>query len=336
MVKRITQQWLTFAVAVGLGSGAVWAKPMALLNVSYDTTRELYQAVNQAFAKQWKQNTGDDVVIHQSHGGSGTQARAIIDGLEADVATLGLASDIDALYEQGNLVPKDWQRRLPNNSSPYTSTIVFLVRKGNPRGIHDWEDLVRPGVAVVPANPKTSGGARWTYLAAWGAALHREHGDEARAREYVTRFYKNAPVLDAGARGATTTFVQRGLGDVLVGWENEALLSLKAFGADTFEIIMPSESIVAEPPVTVVDRVVDHRGTRKVAEAYLHWLYTPEGQTLIAQHSYRPYLDSVAAKYTRTFPKIKRFTVDDTFGSWQKVQKTHFADGGIFDQIFTR
>lgn len=306
---------------------------ITLLNVSYDPTRELYQDFNAAFAKYWKAKTGQTVTIKQSHGGSGAQARSVIDGLEADVVTLALAYDIDAISTVAKLLPQNWQTRLPNNSTPYTSTIVFLVRKGNPKGIKDWNDLTKPGIAVITPNPKTSGGARWNYLAAWGYALKKNGGNQEKAREFVKAIYKNVPVLDSGARGATTTFVQRGIGDVLLAWENEAFLAIKEFGKDKFEIVAPSLSILAEPPVSIVDKVVDKHGTRKVAQAYLEYLYTKEGQEIAARNYYRPRLKSVAAKYTH-FAKVKFFTIDDLFGGWQKAQKTHFADGGVFDQIY--
>jgi len=322
-------------MALLLSGAPVFAKDITLLNVSYDPTRELYQAVNKAFAEQWKQKTGNTVTINQSHGGSGKQARAVIDGLEADVVTLGLAYDIDAIAEKTQALPADWQKRLPHNSTPYTSTIVFLVRKGNPKGIKDWDDLIKPGIAVIAPNPKTSGGARWAYLAAWGQALKRHNNDEAAARDYVTKLYKNVPVLDSGARGSTTTFAQRGIGDVLLAWENEAVLSLKEFGADKFDIVYPPISVLAEPPVAWVDKVVEKKGTKDVAEAYLKFLYTPEGQEIEAQNYYRPRDPKILAKYAAQFPKIKLFTVDDTFGGWQKAQKTHFADGGVFDQIYS-
>ncbi|MGD0695881.1 MAG: sulfate ABC transporter substrate-binding protein [Terriglobia bacterium] len=305
-----------------------------LLNVSYDPTRELYQEVNKAFAAQWKAKTGQNVTINQSHGGSGKQARAVIDGLAADVVTLALAYDIDEISERAGLLPPNWQSRLPDHSSPYTSTIVLLVRKGNPKAIKDWDDLVRPGVAVITPNPKTSGGARWNYLAAWGYALGKSHGNEAAAKDFVSRLYKNVPVLDSGARGATDTFVQRGIGDVLIAWENEALLAVRELGRDKFEIVDPSTSILAEPPVSLVDKVVDKHGTRQVAQAYLEFLYTEEGQDIVARNFYRPRMKSVAAKYAVQFPKIKLFTIDDVFGGWQKAQKTHFSDGGVFDQIY--
>jgi sulfate/thiosulfate transport system substrate-binding protein len=312
------------------GSG----EPIRLLNVSYDPTREFYQQFNQAFVKQYKTKTGREVVIDQSHGGSGKQARSVIDGLEADVVTLALAADIDAMHSHGNLVPEDWQKRLPNNSSPYTSTINFLVRKGNPKGIKDWDDLVKPGVQVITPNPKTSGGARWNFLAAWGYALKKNGNDEAKAKEFVTRLYKNVPVLDSGARGATTTFVQRGLGDVLIAWENEAFLSLKEFGSDKFEMVNPTISILAEPPVSIVDKVVDQKGTRETATEYLQYLYSPEGQEIAAKNFYRPRAAEVAAKYAAQFPKIELFTIEEVFGGWTKAQKTYFDDGGVFDQIY--
>jgi sulfate transport system substrate-binding protein len=314
---------------------ASWAgRSVTLLNVSYDPTRELYQEYNTAFAKFWKAKTGDDVKVNQSHGGSGSQARAVIDGLDADVVTLALAYDVDALAEKAGLLPKDWQKRLPDDSSPYTSTIVFLVRKGNPKNIKDWDDLARTGVSVVTPNPKTSGGARWNYLAAWGYALRKWNKDEAKARDFVTAIYKNVPVLDSGARGATVTFVERGIGDVAISWENEAFLAVNQLGVGKFEIVVPSVSILAEPPVAVVDKVADRRGTRKVAEAYLRYLYSEEGQEIAARHYYRPRLPSVAAKYAAQFPKVDLFTVEEVFGGWQKAQKTHFADGGLFDKIY--
>ena len=305
-----------------------------ILNVSYDPTRELYHDFNAAFARHWKEKTGETVTVKQSHGGSGKQARSVIDGLEADVATLALAYDIDAIAEKGRLLSKDWQKRLPNNSSPYTSTIVFLVRKGNPKKIRDWEDIARPGISVVTPNPKTSGGARWNYLAAWGYALKKFGGDEAKAKDLVARIYKNVPVLDSGARGSTTTFVERGIGDVLLAWENEAFLAVKELGKDRFEIVVPSLSILAEPPVTVVDRIAKKHGTEKVAQAYLEYIYTETGQEIAAKHYYRPRLKSVADRYAGQFPNISLFTIDDLFGGWQKAQKTHFADGGTFDQIY--
>ncbi len=309
------------------------AKDIKLLNVSYDPTRELYQEFNTAFAKHWQAKTGDKVTVQQSHGGSGKQARSVIDGLEADVVTLALAYDMDAIAEKGRLLPADWQKRLPQNSSPYTSTIVFLVRKGNPKGIKDWNDLVKPGIGIIPANPKTSGAARWTYLAAWGYALQQNNGDAARAKEFVAKFYKNVPVFDTGARGATTTFIQRGIGDVLVGWENEAFLALKEQSSGGFELVVPSVSILAEPPVTLVDKVAKRRGTTDVAKGYLDYLYSDEGQEIAARNYYRPRSAAVAAKFADKFPKLQLFTIDEVFGGWQKATKTHFADGGTFDQI---
>ncbi|GAB7026861.1 sulfate ABC transporter substrate-binding protein [Geotalea toluenoxydans] len=334
MMTTISRAIFFAALAVGLPLAAF--AQVNLLNVSYDPTRELYQDFNSAFAKQWKKQTKEDVTFKQSHGGSGKQARAVIDGLDADVVTLALAYDIDEIHDRAKLIPQAWQKRLPNNSSPYTSTIVFLVRKGNPKKIKDWSDLVKPGVAVITPNPKTSGGARWNYLAAWGYALKQKGGNEAKAKEFVTRLFKNVPVLDSGARGSTTTFVQRGLGDVLLAWENEAFLAVNELGKDKFEIVVPSVSILAEPPVTVVDKVVDRKGTRKVAEAYLKYLYTPEGQEIAARHYYRPRDKKVAAKYAKTFPKVKLFTIDGQFGGWRKAQKAHFADGGVFDQIYAK
>jgi sulfate/thiosulfate-binding protein len=320
---------LTFAIAAPLAHAA----DISLLNVSYDPTRELYQDVNKAFAAKWKAQTGDNVTIKASHGGSGKQARSVIDGLDADVVTLGLAYDIDEIAEKG-LTAKNWQTRLGHNSSPYTSTIVFLVRKGNPKGIHEWNDLIKPGVQVITPNPKTSGGARWNYLAAWGNALKQPGGSDAKAKEYVAKLFKNVPVLDSGARGATTTFVERGIGDVLIAWENEAFLAIKELGPGKFEIISPKNSVLAEPPVAVVDKVVDKRGTRKVSEAYLQYLYTDEAQEIIAKNYYRPINESIAKKYAANFPKINLFDIN-LFGGWTKAQKTHFADGGTFDQIYT-
>jgi len=321
---------LLLAAAPGLAAGPA---SVTLLNVSYDPTRELYQEVNAAFAKRWKEKTGAAVTINQSHGGSGKQARAVIDGLEADVVTLALAYDVDAIAAAG-LLPRTWQSRLPDNSTPYTSTIVFLVRQGNPRKIKDWDDLVKPGVAVITPNPKTSGGARWNYLAAWGYALRSPGGDEAKARDFVGRLYRNVPILDTGARGATVTFVERGIGDVLVAWENEALLAARELQKGKFEIVAPSISILAEPPVAVVDKVAGKRGTKEVAQAYLEYLYTPEGQEIAARHYYRPRLESVATRFAQQFPALKLFTIDEVFGGWSKAQKTHFADGGAFDQIY--
>jgi sulfate transport system substrate-binding protein len=324
---------LIAAAALFATAALAQAADITLLNVSYDPTRELYQDVNAAFAKDWKARTGDNVKIKQSHGGSGKQARAVIDGLEADVVTLALAYDIDAVAEKG-LLHKDWQKRLGQNAAPYSSTVVFLVRKGNPKGIKDWGDLVKPGVAVITPNPKTSGGARWNHLAAYGYALRQPGGSDATAREYLKKLYKNVPVLDSGARGATTTFVERGIGDVLIAWENEALLAIKELGPDKVEIVAPSVSILAEPPVAVVDKVVDKRGTRKVAEAYLNFLYTDQGQELIAKNYYRPGVEKEAKKYAAQFPNVKLFKLAEVAGDWSKAQKTHFADGGVFDQIY--
>ena len=311
----------------------VVAKEIKLLNASYDPTRELYEEFNVAFAKYWREKTGQVVRIEQSHGGSGKQARQVIDGLPADVVTLALAYDIDMIAEKGKLLPTDWQQRLTNNSAPYTSTIIFLVRKGNPQRIRDWDDLVRPGIAIIPANPKTSGAARWSYLAAWGYALKKNNGDEAKAQEFVTRFYKNAEVLDTGARGATTRFVQQGAGDVLVSWENEAYLALKESDQGNFEMVYPSISILAEPPVTVVDKMVKRHGTEALAQAYLEYLYSPEGQEIAAKHRFRPRLESVAHKYAADFPQLSTFTIGEVFGDWRKVHKAHFTEGGVFDQI---
>jgi sulfate/thiosulfate-binding protein len=327
---------LVLASLAAAATTIVHAKDLTLLNVSYDPTRELYADVNKAFAAHWKASTGDTLTVRQSHGGSGKQARSVIDGLEADVVTLALAADVDALATQAKLVPPDWQKRLPHNSAPYTSTIVFLVRKGNPKGIKDWHDLVRPGVAVITPNPKTSGGARWNYLAAWGYALKKNGNDAAKAQQFVAALYNNVPVLDSGARGSTVTFTERGIGDVFVSWENEALLATKELGPDKFEIVVPSTSILAEPTVAVVDKVVDRRGTREVAQAYLQYLYAPEGQELAAKHHYRPTDKAVAARHAARFPKVELFTMDAVFGGWARAQKTHFADGGTFDQIYTK
>jgi sulfate/thiosulfate transport system substrate-binding protein len=315
-------------------SPAVQAADITLLNVSYDPTRELYDDFNQAFAKYWKGKTGDTVTVNQSHGGSGKQARSVIDGLQADVVTLALAYDVDALAKQGKLIPESWQSRLPNNSAPYTSTIVFLVRKGNPKKIKDWNDLVRSGVSVITPNPKTSGGARWNYLAAWAYALKQPGGNAASAETFVKQLFKNVPVLDSGARGSTVTFVERGIGDVLLAWENEAFLAKKELGSDKVDIVVPSLSILAEPPVSIVDKVVTKRGTQKVAEAYLNYLYSAEGQEIAAKHYYRPRDAAVAAKFANQFPKIPLVTVDEVFGGWTKAQATHFADGGTFDKIY--
>ena len=317
------------AVAIGWAAG----KEITLLNVSYDPTRELYQDYNSAFARHWQEKTGDKVTIRQSHAGSAKQARSVIDGLDADVVTLALAYDVDALWEKGKLIPQDWQKRLPNNSAPYTSTIVLVVRKGNPKQIKDWDDLTRPGVSVITPNPKTSGGARWNYLAAWGYALKKLGGDEDKARDFVARIFKNVPILDTGARGATTTFVQRGIGDVLIAWENEALLTLKESGQGEFELVAPSLSILAEPPVTWVDKVVSRHGTQAIAQAYLEYLYSAEGQEIAAKHYYRPRLEAIGKKHAATFPTVALFTIDEVFGGWQKAQKTYFNEGGVFDQI---
>ena len=320
-------------IALSALGGAHAAGTTTLLNVSYDPTREFYVAFNGSFADYWKKQGGDSVIVQQSHGGSGKQARAVIDGLDADVVTLALSGDIDAIAKTGQ-IKTDWIDRLPNHSSPYTSTIVLLVRKGTPKHIKDWDDLVRPDVQVVTANPKTGGGARWNYLAAWGYALDHNNNDDAKAREFVTKLYKNVPVLDSGARGSTITFTERGVGDVLIAWENEAFLAVKEAGGDKYEIVTPSESILAEPPVAVVDANVDRKGTRKVAEAYLKYLYSDEGQDIAANWYYRPRSPTIAAKYEAQFPKVKLFTIDEKFGGWAKAQPTHFGDGGVFDQIY--
>ncbi|WP_370461346.1 sulfate ABC transporter substrate-binding protein [Reyranella sp. CPCC 100927] len=319
--------------ALTLPRVAAAQQAVRLLNVSYDPTRELYQDVNGVFAKSWQEKKNETLTVQQSHGGSGRQARSVIDGLEADVVTLALAYDIDAIAERG-LIAADWQKRLPSNSAPYTSTIVFLVRAGNPKKIKDWGDLARPDIKVITPNPKTSGGARWNYLAAWGYSLRTEGGDAAKAEKFVGEIYANAPVLDTGARGSTVTFVQRGIGDVLLAWENEAFLAINELGKDKLEIVVPSISILAEPPVAVVDKVVDRRGTRALAQAYLEFLYTPAGQEIAAKHYYRPRDQQVAAKYASKFPKIDLFTIDQQFGGWQTAQKTHFGDGGIFDRLY--
>jgi len=325
-----------FLVALTVGASLLgFGQRVTLLNVSYDPTRELFQDYNSAFAKYWKAKTGQDVTIQQSHGGSSKQARAVIDGLDADVVTLALAYDIDAIAEKAHLLPSDWQSRLPNNSSPYTSTIIFLVRKGNPKKIGDWDDLVRPGVSVITPNPKTSGGARWNYLAAWGYALRKSGSDESKARDFVSKLFANVPVLDSGARGSTTTFVERGMGDVLIAWENEALLGANDMEKDRFEIVVPATSILCEPVVSVVDRVVDKKGTRTVAQAYLEYLYSPEGQEIAAKRYYRPRSTAVLKKYAQQFPNIKLFTLAEIAGDWKKAQAKHFADGGIFDQVYS-
>jgi len=331
MIRKFVFNTIAAAIVAGGTMGAHAAT--TLLNVSYDPTRELYKEINTEFAKKWKAETGEDITLRASHGGSGKQARSVIDGLDADVVTLALGYDIDAIAERG-LTGKDWQKRLPHNASPYTSTIVFLVRKGNPKGIKDWNDLVKPGIAVITPNPKTSGGARWNYLAAWAYALKQPGGSDATAKDFVQKLYKNVPVLDSGARGATTTFTERGIGDVLIAWEDEALLAARVEGKDKFDVVVPSISILAEPPVAVVDKVADKKGTRKAAEAYLKFLYTTQGQEIGAKNFYRPTDPAVAKKHESEFPKVKLVTIDDTFGGWQKAQKTHFADGGQFDQLY--
>jgi sulfate transport system substrate-binding protein len=324
---------LAAALALSVSALGAFAKDVTLLNVSYDPTRELYTEYNAAFAKHWKEKSGDNVIVNQSHGGGGKQARAVIDGLEADVVTLALSYDIDQLQEKARLIPIDWQKRLPHNSAPFTSTIVFLVRKGNPKNIHDWNDVVKPGIGVVSPNPKTSGGARYNYLAAWGYALKHNNNDEAAAQAFVSSLFKNVSVLDSGARGATTTFLERGVGDVLLTWENEAYLALKEQGADKVEIVVPSYSILAEPPVTVVDKFANKHGNAEVAKAYLEYLYSPEGQEIGAKNFYRPSDPAVAARYADKFPKLELFTVDAVFGGWQAAQKKHFSDDGVFDKI---
>jgi len=327
---------LALGALVAAGAlGAAQAQDVSLLNVSYDPTRELYQDFNKAFAAHWKARTGVNVTVKTSHGGSGKQARSVIDGLEADVVTLAMGQDIDEIAARAKLLPPDWQKRLKHNSAPYTSTIVFLVRKGNPKGLKDWDDLVKPGIAVITPNPKTSGGARWNYLAAWGYA-RKKFGNEDKAQEFVASLFKNVPVLDSGARGSLTTFAERGVGDVLLAWENEALLALKELGPEKFEIVAPSVSILAEPTVALVDKVVDKRGTRAVAQAYLEYLYSPEGQDIIGQNYYRPIDPQAVAKYSKLFPKIQLLTIDGDFGGWAKATSTHFAEGAIFDRIFTR
>ena len=331
--KNMINTMIIFVLTLSLTGGA-WAKQITLLNVAYDPTRELYEDYNKAFAKYWKEKTGDDVTINQSHGGSGKQARAVIDGLDADVVTLGLAYDIDSIAEKSGLLPKNWQKLLPDNSTPYTSTIVFLVRKGNPKNIQDWDDLAKPGISVITPNPKTSGGARWNYLAAWGYALKKFNNDESQVKAFVGAIYKNVPVLDSGARGATTTFVERGIGDVLIAWENEAYLAVNELGPDKFEIVIPSISILAEPPVAVVERDADRHGTNKISEEYLKYLYSDEGQRIIAKNYYRPRNQQIAQEYADKFKPVNLFTID-VLGGWQAAQKKHFADGGTFDQIYT-
>jgi len=330
MNLRTLWRWVPLLVSLAT---PVQASELSLLNVSYDPTRELYQDFNKVFADHWKKTSGQDVKIKQSHGGAAKQARSVIDGLQADVVTLALSYDIDEIAQRG-ILAKDWQKRLPNNSAPYTSTIVFLVRKGNPKNIKEWGDLARPGISVITPNPKTSGGARYNYLAAWGYALKQPGGNEQSAQDLLAKIYKNVPVLDSGARGSTTTFVEREIGDVLITWKNEALLAIRELGPDKVQIVAPSVSILAEPPVTIVDKVVDRRGTRKVAEAYLKFLYSDEGQELAGKHYYRPINEKIATKYASQFPKVKLLTVDEIAGGWTKAQKTHFADGGTFDRIY--
>ncbi len=337
MNRRLSLRFLAAAalVATVSPSAVLAAEPAQLLNVSYDPTRELYRDINTSFAREWQARTGQSVTVRQSHGGSGKQARSVIDGLQADVVTLALAYDIDEISSRAKLLPANWQARLPYNSAPYYSTIVFLVRKGNPKAIRDWDDLVKPGVQVITPNPKTSGGARWNYLAAWGFAK-RKYGSDKAAQDFVTKLFRNVPVLDSGARGSTTTFVQRRQGDVLLAWENEAHLAARELGKGQFEIVAPSISILAEPPVAVVDRNVDKKGTRKVAEAYLNYLYTPQAQDIIGKHYYRPRSAAAAAKYRAIFPKLQLLTIDGNFGGWARAQATHFNDGGLFDQIFEK
>ncbi len=335
MIKPSLLRNAVLSAALAATSVIALAKDVTLLNVSYDPTRELYQEYNAAFAKYWKAKTGDTVTVKASHGGSGKQARSVIDGLDADVVTLALAADIDAIASK-NLLAADWQKRLSHNSTPYTSTIVFIVRKGNPKGIKTWSDLIKPGVGVITANPKTSGGARWAYLTAYGSILTAPGGNDAKAKDYITKVFNNVPVLDSGARGATVTFSERGIGDVLLSWENEAGLVLKEFGADKFDVVYPPGSILAEPPVAVVDKVAEKKGTTAVAKAYLEYLYSPEGQDIAGKNFYRPTDPKAAAKYAKQFPKINLFNINDVFGGWTKAQQTHFADGGVFDQIYTK
>jgi len=334
-LTTLTRLALALAVAAPTGGTAAAQEKVTLLNVSYDPTRELYKEINAGFAREWKRRTGQDVEIKQSHGGSGAQARAVIDGLEADVVTLGLAYDIDAIAERAKTLPADWQKKLPHNSTPFASTVVFLVRKGNPKRIKDWNDLVQPGLSVITSNPKTSGGGRWAYMGAWGYALQQGKGSEAAARDYIGKLYRNVPVLDAGARGSTTTFVERGIGDVLIAWENEALLASRQLGPDKFDIVIPSVSILAEPPVAVNEAIAAKHGTSKVARAYLEYLYTDAAQAIAAKHYFRPTGPRSLAKFGGSFSKVKQFTTDEVFGGWTKAQKTHFADGGIFDQIYS-
>jgi sulfate/thiosulfate-binding protein len=333
-IKTFARLALALAL-IAPSAGTAGAQQVTLLNVSYDPTRELYKDINAAFAREWKRRTGQDVEVKQSHGGSGAQARAVIDGLEADVVTLGLAYDIDEIAQRGKTIPADWQKKLPHNSTPFASTVAFVVRKGNPKHIRDWNDLVREDVQVITANPKTSGGARWNYLAAWGYALQRNKGSEAAARDFISRLYKNVPVLDAGARGSTTTFAERGIGDVLIAWENEALLATKQLGPDKFDIVIPSVSILAEPPVAVNEVVAAKHGTTKVARAYLEYLYTDSAQAIGAKHYFRPTGPRSLARFGSAFPTVPQFTVDQLFGGWAKAQRTHFADGGVFDQVYS-
>ncbi len=330
----LTRRLVVLVAVLAVALAGASAKDVTLLNVSYDSTREFYQDFNAAFAKHWKEGTGDMVRIDMSHGGSGKQARAVIEGLPADVVTLALAHDVDALSRRGRLLPQNWRQRLPDQSAPYTSAIVFLVRHGNPKGIKDWDDLVRPGITVVTPNPKTSGGARWNYLAAYGYALRHAQGDQAKAREFVAKLYKNVPVLDTGARGAATTFIQRAVGDVLIAWENEALLATRTPGAGGCELVVPSASILAEPPVAVVDRVAERRGTAVVARAYLEYLYSEAGQEIVARHGFRPRCEAVRKRHAASFPNVELFTVADTFGGWAEAHRVHFAEGGVFDQIY--
>jgi len=333
-LRTIAGLGLALALIVPVGGTVAAQEKVTLLNVSYDPTRELYKDINAAFAREWKRRTGQDVEIKQSHGGSGAQARAVIDGLEADVVTLGLAYDIDEIAQRGKTIPADWQKKLPHNSTPFASTVAFVVRKGNPKHIKDWNDLVREDVQVITPNPKTSGGARWNYLAAWGYALKQNKGKEAAARDFISKLFKNVPVLDAGARGATTTFTERGIGDVLIAWENEALLATKQLGPDKYDIVIPSVSILAEPPVAVNEAVAAKHGTTKVARAYLEYLYTDSAQAIGAKHFFRPTGPRSLARFGGNFPKVPQFTVDELFGGWAKAQKTHFADGGVFDQVY--